>query len=68
VLLSSPEGQQAGLLSDSVIMTDNLATIAASAIDRAIGSFPMRQIDAALAHTLGLTIAAAPPAPSAPQP
>jgi hypothetical protein len=35
-------------------MTDNLATVAESEIDRVIGTVPMTQIDAALRHTLGL--------------
>jgi mRNA interferase MazF len=34
VLRSTPEGQQSGLLTDSIVMTDNLATITESAIDR----------------------------------
>jgi mRNA interferase MazF len=51
---ATPEGQQSGLLSDSVVMTDNLATITETAIDRVIGSVPMVNIDAALRHTLGL--------------
>ncbi len=38
VVHASPEGQQTGLLTDSVVMTDNLATIAESAIDRVIGT------------------------------
>jgi len=54
VLLSTPEGQQSGLLSDSVVMTDNLATVIESAIDRVIGSLPMTKVDAALRHTLNL--------------
>jgi mRNA interferase MazF len=54
VLLSSPEGSQSGLLDDSVVMTDNLATIAMTEISRAIGSLPMRAIDVALRHTLAL--------------
>ncbi len=54
ILLSTPEGQQSGLLMDSVVVTDNLATIAGSAIDRAIGSVPMTKIDIALRHTLDL--------------
>jgi mRNA interferase MazF len=37
IQLSTTEGQQSGLLSDSVIMTDNLATIDYSEIDRVIG-------------------------------
>ena len=54
VLRSVPEGHRSGLLTDSVVMTDNLATIAESEIDRVIGSLPMTAIDAALRHTLDL--------------
>lgn len=54
VLLSSSEGKQSGLLSDSVVMTDNLATIQESEIDRKIGTLPMLDVDAALRHTLSL--------------
>ena len=54
VIRSTPEGQQSGLLTDSVVMTDNIATIAESAIDRVIGTLPMIEIDAALRHTLNL--------------
>lgn len=54
VLLESPEGQQSGLLTDSVVMTDNLATIATSAVYKAIGSLPTPKIDEALKHTLSL--------------
>jgi mRNA interferase MazF len=54
VLRSAPEGQQSGLLTDSVVMTDNLATIAEAAIDRVIGSLSMTDVDAALRHTLNL--------------
>lgn len=54
VLLSSSEGQQSGLLTDSVIMTDNLATVIDSAIYRVVGSLPMTHVDAALRHTLGV--------------
>lgn len=52
--LSTPEGQRSGLLTDSVVMTDNLATIAEVAIDRVIGTLPMKDVDKALRHTLGL--------------
>ena len=45
---------QAGLLTDSVVMTDNVATVLYTAIDRRIGSLPMDEIDSALKHTLGL--------------
>ena len=54
VLRSSLEGLQSGLLTDSVVMTDDLANIAESGIDRAIGTLPMAEIDIALRHTLGL--------------
>ena len=48
ILQSSSEGRQAGLLSDSVVMTDNLATVLEPAIHRVIGSLPMGDADAAL--------------------
>jgi len=54
VLLNSSEGRQSGLLTDSIVMTDNLATVTNQAIDRVIGTLPMAQVDAALKHTLGL--------------
>lgn len=54
ILLTTAEGQQSGLLSDSVVMTDNLATVTERAIDRVIGKLPMSAIDVALQHTLGL--------------
>ncbi|MDJ1179904.1 type II toxin-antitoxin system PemK/MazF family toxin [Roseofilum sp. BLCC_M91] len=54
VLLNSPVGGQSGLLTDSVIMTDNLATISLAAVYRVIGSIPTSEIDIALRHTLGL--------------
>lgn len=54
VLRTSAEGQQSGLLTDSVVMTDNVVTVIASAINRVIGSLPMTEIDNALRYTLGL--------------
>ncbi|MCA9937603.1 MAG: type II toxin-antitoxin system PemK/MazF family toxin [Anaerolineales bacterium] len=54
VLLADAEGRESGLLTDSVVMTDNLATVGDAAIDRIIGSLPMAAIDRALQHTLGL--------------
>ena len=54
VSLSMPEGQHSGLLTDSVVMTDNLATITEVAIERVIGTLPMREVDKASRHTLGL--------------
>jgi mRNA interferase MazF len=54
ISLSTPDGKQSGLLSDSVVMTDNLATVIETAINRVIGALPMANIDAALRHTLNL--------------
>jgi mRNA interferase MazF len=54
VLLNSPEGKQSGLLADSVVMTDNLATVMFPAVYRVIGLLPLENIDIALKHTLGL--------------
>ena len=54
VLLSSPEGKHSGLLTDSVVMTDNLATVKEAAISSVIGSLPMSRINKALRHSLDL--------------
>ena len=55
ITLSTPQGRQSGLLSDSVIMTDNLATVLEQEIDRTIGTWAdTPAVDAALRHTLGL--------------
>jgi mRNA interferase MazF len=55
VSLATPSGQATGLKQDSVIVTDNLATVLDAAIDRVIGFWPdMPLVDAALRHTLGL--------------
>jgi mRNA interferase MazF len=55
VLQSSPEGRTMGLLTDSVVMTDNLATVLDTEIDRAIGRCPdLKPIDQALRGTLSL--------------
>ena len=55
VRLETPEGQQTGLLTDSVIMTDNLVTVLDAEIARAIGVWlDMPSVDAALRHTFGL--------------
>jgi mRNA interferase MazF len=50
----STQGLRSGLLGDSVVMADNLATVALTAIDRVIGAVGMAEIDGALRHTLGL--------------
>jgi mRNA interferase MazF len=54
VALDTPEGRSSGLLTDSVVMTDNLATVSEIAIDRPIGALAMNDVDTALRHTLGL--------------
>ena len=44
-----------GLRSDSVVVTDNLATVLDREIDKTIGHCPsMHAVDAALQRTLGL--------------
>ncbi|MGI9035973.1 MAG: type II toxin-antitoxin system PemK/MazF family toxin [Pyrinomonadaceae bacterium] len=48
------EGKQFGLLSDSVVMTDNLATILENILIRKIGILSMNEINVALRHTLDL--------------
>ncbi len=54
---STRQGSRTGLLSDSVVMTDNLATVLESEIDRTIGHCDdMRPVDAALRNTLGLSV------------
>ena len=48
-------GQQTGLLSDSIIMTDNIATVRLSEIYRRIGTFAELEIlKGSLKHTFGL--------------
>ena len=54
ILVSTPEGQQSGLIMDSVVITDNLATVVESTIERVVGSILMEKTDAALRHTLNL--------------
>jgi len=53
---NSIQGRESGILMDSVVMTDNLATIREMEIDRTIGNVSdTSEIDRALRHTLGLT-------------
>lgn len=54
VLVRLSDAADSGLLTDSVVMTDNLATVLLSEIDRVIGDLPMDRVDPALRHTLGL--------------
>ena len=51
----SAEGKAAGLRLDSVVMTDNLATILETEIDSILGSLTdLNAVNAALKHTLAL--------------
>lgn len=51
----SGEGKAAGLRLDSVIMTDNLATVLETEMDSILGHLPeMKPVNAALKHTLAL--------------
>jgi mRNA interferase MazF len=53
--LRSPEAQKMGLVSDSVVVTDNLATVRNEAIAKRLGSCPkMSLVDQALKITLAL--------------
>ena len=55
VQLDSPEGRATGLRTDSIIMADNIATVADSEIDSVLGgSSDMTAVEAALKHTLAL--------------
>ena len=55
LLLNSPEGRQARIIMDSVVMTDNLATIHEDEIDRRLGNLnEMTAIEGALRRTLAL--------------
>jgi mRNA interferase MazF len=53
--VNSIEGRQAGVLMDSVVMTDNLTTVRETEIDCTLGALnDMSNVDRALRHTLGL--------------
>jgi mRNA interferase MazF len=55
IRLATPEGAGTGLRLDSVIMTDNVATILNTALHRVLGTWAdMPAVDTALRHTLGL--------------
>lgn len=55
--VNSLEGKQSGLVSDSIIATDNLATIQEKFIDKVLGSLPnMIKVESALANTFGLKL------------
>jgi len=55
VRLGDSQSRSTGLAADSVIVTDNLATIVVGEIDRTIGRMStMESVDSALRHTLAL--------------
>ena len=54
ILLGTSEGKQSGLISDSIIMTDNLATVLSSAIFRTIGSVSIEHLHESLRNTFGI--------------
>jgi mRNA interferase MazF len=55
VMLNDPLAVGTGLKLDSIIMTDNLATVELTQLRTKIGAFSaMRLVDNALQHTLGL--------------
>ena len=55
--LSTTIGKESGLLSDSVIATDNLATLHEKFIYKKLGNLSdMSEIEKALAHTFGLKL------------
>ena len=43
--VATPEGQQSGLLKDSIVSCENLATVEQSLIHRTIGSLPPSVMD-----------------------
>jgi mRNA interferase MazF len=56
---NSEDGQSMGILSDSVVVTDQIQTVEAKAIDKAIGRCQrMDEVDAALKTALGLSCSA----------
>jgi len=55
LLLDSSEGRDTHILMDSVVMTDNLATVRETEIDRTLGVLKdLTDVDAALRRTLDL--------------
>ena len=55
LLLNSAEGREARILMDSVVMTDNLATVRENEIDQALGNLrDLTKVDTALRRTLSL--------------
>lgn len=58
VFLISSIHRKSGLQTDSVIITDNLATVQEAFIDKVLGNMAeMTEVERALAHTFGLILA-----------
>ena len=56
--VSTPDGQQSGLINNSAVSTENLLTVKQAHITRTIGQLPralMDQVDLALKSSLALT-------------
>jgi mRNA interferase MazF len=54
IMLDTPEGRQSGLISNSVVMADNLATVTLSSVSRVIGSISVANLQAILRSTFGI--------------
>ena len=55
--ISTSDGKQSGLIADSLIATDNLATLHEKFIDKKLGSLPdVIAVEKALAHTFELNL------------
>jgi len=55
--ITTPEGQQSGLVQTSVVSCENLLTVVQTDVSRTIGNLPdvlLRQVDNALKVSLGL--------------
>ncbi len=57
LLLNSHEGRQAHILMDSVVMTDNLATVIDNEIDRVLGRLnDMREVEGSPTSYVSVTV------------
>lgn len=55
IAAASPEGRTAGLRLDSIVMTDNLATVLDDEIESVLGKLTdLTKVETATRHTLGL--------------
>lgn len=54
---ATADGQRMGILSDSVVITDKIATVESRAVEKVLGMCPcMDKVDAALSVTLRLSV------------